>query len=163
MRKVITSLAIVGLVICLGRAGLAGDDDTDARPAGRRLVAIGHGLALLKGEGRMQAKGHGMLLIKDYTGSADIEVHGNGERQELPDGVLYYGFKGVVVVKNAEDVEIMLAGADLHLEAVGRGLARLKGHGVYSVGPVVGPWPVKPRAIPFGPRPDPDPEDEPTD
>ncbi len=97
------------------------------------LTASGDGLAGIRGNGRVEISGNGILWIKDHAGDADINVSGNGVRHEMPGGwIRYTGFQGQANVSGSS-ITVALSGYNINLRATGTGSFVLRGNGEYSV------------------------------
>jgi hypothetical protein len=104
------------------------------------LVAKGDGIALLGGRGIVWLRGNGILWVQDVGGDATVRVTGYGSKKEYSDGwVQYAGYHGAALIKGSR-IRVVVAGADLHLRAKGRGRALLWGHGRYETGGVSEDW-----------------------
>ncbi len=107
------------------------------------LKAQGDGIALLKGRAWIKVEGNGILWVKDIGGNASIEVTGYGKKRVFPDGWQQYsGFHGRAIIKGKR-VVVVISGVNVRLKAVGRGIARLWGHGTYEVNGISGMWGTK--------------------
>ena len=113
------------------------------------LTAHGDGLAILAGRGTVDLSGNGILWVKDRAGDALIEVTGQGETKEYPDGWFQYaGFHGTAHVRGS-GIVVVAAGVNVELNAHGRGIAWLWGHGSYqSSADGAGEW----RTVGWGAR-----------
>ena len=110
--------------------------------AGRNvLTAHGSGIVAVKGAMDLNASAaEGVLLVKDPTGDARIDVDGYGGQGEWNGVKVYWGFHGHAHIVG-RDVGVMIIGRDVDLRVIGRGWAFLKGHGSYSVnGGPPQPW-----------------------
>lgn len=93
------------------------------------LTAQGDGIAILGGRGIVDLSGNGLLWVKDLTGNAVIEVTGYGKKKVFDDGwIQYSGFDGTAHIAGSR-VIVVIAGADVDLEARGYGRTLLWGHG----------------------------------
>ncbi len=148
---------LMGITAILGMATLAfaafapvasaqtpppGDAAGNAFVAGRGvLTAHGTGLAAVKGTMDLHATAaEGILLVKDPTGNAKIDVDGYGGTGEFMGMKVYFGFHGSAHIVG-RDVGVLILGRDINLHVAGRGWAFLRGHGTYSVnGGPPQPW-----------------------
>ena len=98
-----------------------------------RLTAYGSGLAGLRGNGTVTISGEGVLWIRDLNGNAEIKISGQGRRTNLPSGwTRYAGFNGQATVTGSQ-ITVALSGADIEMQATGRGKFILRGEGSYTV------------------------------
>ena len=147
---------LMGLTAILGAAMVAfaafapaasaqtpsGDASGNAFVAGRGfLTAHGTGVAAVKGAMDLHATAaEGILLIKDPTGNAKIDVDGYGGKGRWLGMTVYFGFHGTAHIVG-RDVGVLIVGRDIDLKVAGRGWALLKGHGTFSVnGGPPQPW-----------------------
>ncbi|MBC7233911.1 MAG: hypothetical protein H5T68_11805 [Chloroflexi bacterium] len=126
-KKVLTLMVVVmamlAAVLPVHAEGVSGEGS---------LSAQGDGIAILAGRGTVDLSGNGVLWIKDKAGNAVIQVTGEGEKKEFPDGWLQYaGFHGTAHVEGSRIV-VIVAGVDIEMTARGRGRAWLWGHGSYQ-------------------------------
>jgi hypothetical protein len=140
----------IGLVACLGLLSIASapialaEDDAEnedivVQGAGT-LIARGDGIAALGGIGKVELSGNGILWVKDFLGTASIEVTGYGQKKEFNDGwVQYAGFHGNAEIQGRRII-VVVAGTGINLEARGRGRVRLWGHGTYEINGRSGEW-----------------------
>jgi len=81
--------------------------------------------------------GEGVLTAE---GDAEIEVSGEGRKQELASGrTRYVGFEGEAMVSGSR-VSLALSGYDITLQASGIGKFWLRGEGMFSTGVIGGKW-----------------------
>ena len=93
------------------------------------LTANGDGIAVLGGMGVVDLSGNGLLWVRDIAGNAVIEVTGYGEKKQFDNGwIQYAGFNGTAHIEGSR-VVVVIAGADVDLEARGYGRTFLWGHG----------------------------------
>jgi hypothetical protein len=136
LRKVLT-LMVAAVVVMLTVVPAVSAEEVQGEGS---LTAQGDGIAILWGRGTVDLSGNGILWIKDAAGDAVIEVTGQGQREEFPDGWLQYaGFHGTAHVEGSR-IAVIVAGVDIELTAEGRGLARLWGHGSYQSPGGDGEW-----------------------
>ena len=152
MRRVLSlMLAVVIAVTSLGFAPAVFADDTDGSAhveGAGSITAQGDGIALLYGRGIVELEGNGILWIKDGAGDAVIRVTGTGHKKEFPDGwIQYAGYRGKAYIKGSR-IGVVIAGADIDLDARGRGRCILWGHGSFQVNDRPGEW----KAAGFGTR-----------
>jgi len=103
------------------------------------LVADGDGIASLRGEGKIDLTGNGILWVRAGP-NAVIEVSGYGHKQVFPDGwEQYAGFNGTAHIV-AGWMHTVVSGVGVHLEASGRGAVVLWGHGSYQWNGQGGSW-----------------------
>jgi hypothetical protein len=98
------------------------------------LEASGDGKATLSGnlDVEINAKS-GVLVIIDYEGDAQINVTGNGTKEDLSGNtVKYSGFDGHATI-NGSGITVALNGTDIELTAEGTGSSLLCGIGTYTV------------------------------
>lgn len=128
LRKVLT-LTVVVVVAMLAVVPVVSAEEVRGEGS---LTAQGDGIAILRGKGTVDLSGNGILWIRDVAGDAVIEVTGEGEKEEFPDGWLQYaGFHGTAHVSGSR-IAVIVAGVDVELTAHGRGVAWLWGHGSYQ-------------------------------
>lgn len=143
MSKQVFTLSLVAMVVMLAVVPVANAQEPDGSAKLRgegNLTAQGDGMAILGGRGTVDLSGNGILWIQDRAGGAVIEVTGQGEETEFPDGWLQYaGFHGTAHVEGSRIV-VIVAGVDVALNARGRGIARLWGHGSYQSSGQSGEW-----------------------
>jgi hypothetical protein len=137
-------LAAVTLVVTLGVTPIAGAAAVSADGASVHgsgtLTAAGDGIAALSGSGNVTITGNGILWVRDFQGSATIEVTGYGKKRVFPDGWLQYsGLDGEAYVSGAK-IAVVLAGIDIELFGEGHGRVVLWGHGTYEVNGEPGDW-----------------------
>lgn len=97
------------------------------------LEATGDGLAGIKGDGTVTVSGDGMLWIQDLAGDASINVTGQGNYVELPNGwIRYQGFDGSATVSGSSII-VALNGTGIELTASGTGKYILRGEGSWMV------------------------------
>lgn len=152
MKKVIC-LTLAAIVLATGLGlGIVGESsvayaeapDTESPQLALRgvgeLTAQGDGVAVLGGTGVVDLTGSGILWVRDFSGTATIEVTGYGQKQEFEDGwVQYAGFHGDAHIEGRR-VVVAVAGAGIDLHAEGRGRVLLWGHGTYEVNGNSGDW-----------------------
>jgi hypothetical protein len=103
------------------------------------LVANGDGIASLRGEGRIDLAGNGVLWVRAGP-DAVVEVSGYGHKQVFPDGWQQYaGFNGTAHIV-AGRMHTVVTGVGIHLEATGRWSVLLWGHGSYQWNSQSGSW-----------------------
>jgi hypothetical protein len=135
-RKVLT-LSVVVVVAMLAMVPTVSAQEPQGEGS---LTAQGDGIAILRGRGTVDLSGNGILWIKDAAGDAVIEVTGQGQKEEFPDGwIQYAGFHGEAHVEGRR-IGVIVAGVDIELAAQGRGMARLWGHGSYQSPDGDGEW-----------------------
>ena len=119
-----------------------GDAAGQAFVAGRGvLTAHGSGVAAVKGAMDLHATAaEGILLVKDPTGNARIDVDGYGGTGHWLGMTVYFGFHGNAHIVG-RDVGVLIVGRDIDLKVAGRGWAFLRGQGTFSVnGGPPQPW-----------------------
>ena len=105
------------------------------------LTAHGTGVAAVRGAMDLHASAaEAILLVKDPTGNAQVDVDGYGGKGEWLGMTVYFGFHGTAHIVG-RDVGVLIVGRDIDLKVVGRGWAYLRGHGTFSVnGGPPQPW-----------------------
>ena len=105
------------------------------------LDAHGTGVAAVKGLMDYHAKAdEGILLVRDISGDARVDVDGFGGSGEWRGFKVYFGIRGNVHVVGT-DVAVIVVGHDIDLHVAGKGWAFLKGEGTFTAngrGPF--PW-----------------------
>lgn len=96
------------------------------------LDAHGTGVAAVKGLMDYHATAdEGILLVKDISGDARVEVDGSGGTGEWRGFKAYFGVHGNVHIVGT-GVAVILVGRDIDLHVTGKGWAFLKGEGVFT-------------------------------
>ena len=133
-------LVLVAVVMLLTAALVpAASAQSEGVPDGF-INAQGDGIAVLNGTGTVEVGGSGLLWVRDRDGGAIIEVTGYGHKKEYDDGwVQYGGFDGHAFVSGRR-IQVVVSGVNVDLAAVGRGYARLWGHGSYQGSTGEGRW-----------------------
>jgi hypothetical protein len=133
-------LALVAVVMLLAVALAPAASAQTEGVADGFVNAQGDGIAILNGRGAVEVSGSGMLWVRDRGGDASIEVTGYGHKQAYDDGwVLYGGFDGHALITGGR-IQVVVSGVNVDLAAVGRGYARLWGHGSYQGSTGEGWW-----------------------
>jgi hypothetical protein len=104
------------------------------------LFAKGKGEATLRMSGQIEIKGHGVGVVYIY-GAEEIQAEGKGKRTNLDGGgVVFRGYKGTIKVVG-EGMTIKMVGAKIEFTAHGKGVAYLRGRGIFRTGDGhVGDW-----------------------
>lgn len=136
-------LAVAGIAMSgLAPTASAAEPTTNAVVRGLgTLDATGNGLVAVYGTAAYHATaGEGVLLVKDDDHNAIVHVEGYRGSFNWNGWTVYFGFTGTANVFGSR-VGIVLVGRELHVDAIGRGIAFMKGNGTYSVngGPRL-PW-----------------------
>ena len=132
-------LAVAGMAFSAMAPGASAAEPT---PAARRpdvllrgtgvLDAHGTGAAAVKGLMDYRATAdEGILLVKDISGDARVDVDGFGGTGEWHGFKAYFGIRGNVHIVGT-DVAVIVVGHDIDLHVAGKGWAFLKGEGVFT-------------------------------
>jgi len=115
----------------------------------RALEGYRDGAVILNGTGSLEASGSGTalthgsldlalscddgtLMVRDRAGDMEIEVTGNGVKDQSDRWTMYHGFDGTADITGS-DVSVALVGSGIELTATGTGQAILVGDGIYQV------------------------------
>ncbi len=134
--RIVKALGVAVVLVVL----LTGVAAADQGGGTGTLVARGDGLAVLRGDIRVNLSGAGLLVVRDHAGDAKIHVTGNGYRKELANGTIaYIGFDGKAEISGSS-ITVALRGRNIKLEANGTGKFLLRGHGTYHTNRIEGEW-----------------------
>jgi len=142
MKKIITITGILGAAM-FAFAVFAPSASAATPPAGAapQVFVAGRGVLTADGTGVIAVKGtmdlnasaaESILLVKDPTGNARIDVDGYGGTGEWLGMKVYFGFHGHAHIVGG-DVGVLIVGRNIDLHVIGRGWAYLRGHGTYTV------------------------------
>ncbi|GAB4432830.1 MAG: hypothetical protein Kow00106_26260 [Anaerolineae bacterium] len=154
-RRVLTG--VTGSVIAIACALLlVSGVSADSAAGTGSIVAEGDGWVWLHGNGQVRISGQGTLVIVDRAGDATITIEHSGDtpRSAAPerDGggrVVFRHFDGTATVSGT-NVIVTMWGRNLHLEAKGTGVVRLRGHGWYQINGSPGDWNLRGPEMQFG-------------
>lgn len=133
--KLFTVLSLVFL-LSLTLAGLASADTIRGKGW---LHAKGSGVATLRMTGRIEIEGHGVGVVYIY-GAESIEAHGAGQRTNLRGGgVVFRGYEGTIKA-SGERMTVRMVGKKIEFTAHGKGVAHLRGRGIYETRGFSGDW-----------------------
>jgi len=115
----------------------------------RTLEGYRNGAVILNGTGTLDASGsgtawiagsldlalscdYGTLMVHDRAGDMEINVTGNGVKDQSGRWTMYHGFDGTADITGS-DVSVALVGSGIDLTVTGTGRAILVGDGTYQV------------------------------
>ena len=115
----------------------------------RALEGYRNGAVILNGTGTLEASGsgtawmhgsldlalvcdYGTLMVHDRAGDMDINVTGNGVKDQTGRWTIYHGFDGTADITGS-DVSVVLVGSGVELTVTGTGRVILVGDGTYQV------------------------------
>jgi hypothetical protein len=120
-------------------AASAEEPDAVLRGAGV-LGARGSGVVAVKGRMDLEVSAdHGILLVKDIAGDAEVHVRGDGGSGEYHGFDVYFGTGSADIT--GSHVAVIVVSKHINLHVIGKGWAYLKGRGYFEVnnrGPF--PW-----------------------
>lgn len=139
-KRMISLVIVFALLLALSATALA--DSTRIIGTGT-LTASGNGRAVLRGDGNVNVSGNGVFKVLDCGGDAVITIIGHGLKimKQKGDCVLhkYIGFDGAASV-TGNNFKVTINGTNIEMTAVGTGVVRLNGVGVFQIGDQSGLW-----------------------
>jgi hypothetical protein len=129
---------LTAMLLALPIAAFAQSAST-AEKSTRSVTAEGDGTARLRGNGWVQISGSGVLIIQDREGDAAISITGAGMMTTRGSSITYRGFDGEAYITGSA-ITVILRGADIVLEASGKGSVKLRGTGTYTFNGQSGEW-----------------------
>jgi len=143
-------------IVALSVVMLVGTVSADGFVGTGSIVAEGDGWVWLHGEGEIVLSGQGTLVIVDRAGDATINIEHSGETassaapKQQPGGrLVFQRFDGTASISGS-NVIVTMTGRNIHLEAKGTGVVRLRGHGWYKVNNSRGDWNLRGPELRFG-------------
>jgi len=105
------------------------------------FIATGDGVADVRGNLQLRARGSGVLWVHDEAGDASIIVTGKGKKIDLGNGwTEFIGYNGEAAIKGSK-VTVSLNGVNIRFEVSGTGGFILRGRGSYHKSRFFGSWP----------------------
>ena len=141
MMKFLSMTAILGAATFAFAALAPAASAATAPPPTPNTFVAGRGVLTTHGTGVVATKGaldlhasagRGILLVKDPSGDAQIDVDGYDGTGEWFGMKVYFGFHGTAHIVG-RDAGVLIVGRDIDVKVVGRGWALLRGRGAFSV------------------------------
>ena len=139
--KLLSMTAVLGAAMCAFAAFGAATSAATPPPASPNAFVAGRGVLTAHGTGVVAVKGAldlhasaagGILLVKNPTDDAQVDVDGYDSTGEWFGMKVYFGFHGTAHIVG-RDAGVLIVGRDIDVKVVGRGWALLRGRGAFSV------------------------------